>query len=667
MNKALTSLVALAAVLIGFIALNIVSTAMLRGARIDLTSGRLYSLSPGTRNIARSLEEPVRLTLYFSEKPADDLPQFKNHGRRVKEMLREYASASGGKIRFEVVDPEPFSKEEDDASAAGLVGVPTGRGAETLYFGLVGAGAADDRQVIAFFDPSKEEFLEYDLSRLVYLLSSPKKKTVGLMSWLPLDGGQPNPMMRQMPQPWQIHAQIAEYFDLRSVPTDAREIPSELDVLMVVHPKRVSERTQYAIDQFVLAGGRAIVFVDPLCDADVPPGVNPMQAMGIPKDSDLPRLLPAWGLELVPESLAADNQTAVRVNAGSQNSPRSVAYPIWMNAGSATGNLDPTDPVTGTLRSMLIPTAGVLRELPVEGLVVQPLIRTTGESMMVPVASVSFMPDPEKILRDFVATGDRMILAARVTGRARSAFPGGPPSEDHAAEGVGDAEPFEDPGGAIRTAEQSSGPRAGAPAAHLAESAGDISVVVVADCDLLTDRFWITEDRFLGQIVMGYRKFADNGDFVIGALDQLSGSSDLIGLRARGTSARPFELVNRIRREAEQQFLQKSDELQQRLRQTEAKISELQRQRGAEDAMSFILSPEQQAELDRFNKERAQIRAELREVRHQLSRDIEGLGARLKFINIAVMPAVVALVAVGLGVFRGRRRAADLRRVADRT
>ncbi|HRJ49533.1 MAG TPA: GldG family protein, partial [Phycisphaerales bacterium] len=427
MNKALTSLVALAAVLIAFIALNIVASATLRGARVDMTSGRLYTLSQGTRNIARSLEEPVRLTLYFSEKPADDLPQFKNHARRVKEMLREYAAVSGGKIRFEVVDPEPFSKAEDDASAAGLVGAPTGRGADTLYFGLVGSGAADDRQVIPFFDPGKEEFLEYDISRLVYLLSSPRKKKVGLMSWLPLDGGPPNPMMRQMPQPWQIHAQIAEYFDLQPVATDAARIPADIAVLMVVHPKRISERTQYAIDQFVLGGGRALIFVDPLCDADVPPGVNPMQAMGLPRDSDLPRLLPAWGLELVPESLAADNRTAVRVNAGSQNSPRSVAYPIWMNVGSATENFDASDPVTGTLRSMLIPTAGVLRPRTVEGLTVQPLIRTTGESMLVPVSSVSFMPDPEKILREFAASGERMILAARVTGKARSAFPDGPP------------------------------------------------------------------------------------------------------------------------------------------------------------------------------------------------------------------------------------------------
>ncbi len=691
MNKALTSLVALLAVAVAFVAINIVSSQTLRGARIDLTSNRLYTLSPGSGNIARSLQEPVKLTLYFSEKQANELPQYKNYGLRVKELLREYTAIAGGKIRLEIVDPEPFSTAEDAATGAGLVGVPTGRGNDRLYFGLVGTGSTDQQQVVPFFDPSKEEFLEYDVTRLIYLLSSPKKKTVGVMSWLPLDGGKPSPMMRQMPQPWQILTQMRELFEVKMVETTATEIPSDVSVLMVVHPKKISDAAQYAIDQYVLRGGHVLVFVDPLCDTDVPPGVNPMQAMGIPKDSGMPRLLAAWGVELTPEMVAADNRTSVRVNVGPQNNPKPVNYLIWMNVGSATGNLATADPVTGTLQSMLMASAGVLKKKDGATTTVQPLIHTTSESMLVPVASVSMMPDPEKLVREFVSGNAELTLAARISGKVKTAFPQGRPAAP-AAPAPG-AEPEEVPGGALERQEAAppvpapSNPApanpgesqpapsqpAPAPAAapadpnFLAESKGDINVIVVADCDMLSDRFWISEDRLFGQIPMGYRKISDNGDFVIGALDQLSGPSDLISLRARGSAARPFELVNKIRREAEQRFAQKADELQQRLRQTETKISELQKQRGPEDSSALILSPEQQAELDKFNKERLDIRGQLRAVQHQLSQDIDGLGTRLKFINIAVMPAAVALFAVGLGVYRQNRRTADRRKVADRT
>ncbi|MCC6427623.1 MAG: Gldg family protein [Phycisphaerales bacterium] len=648
MNKALTSLVALVAIAVAFIAINIISTQTMRGARIDLTSNRLFTLSEGTRRIAGKLDEQVKLTLYFSEKQANDAPQYKTYGLRVKELLREYAAMSGGKIKLEEVDPEPFSEAEDTAAQAGLIGLPTGRGNDRLYFGLVGSGTTDKQQVIAFFDPAKEEFLEYDLSRLVYLLSNPKKKTVGLMSWLPLEGGQPNPMQRQPAPPWQIYAQMKELFEVKTVGTDATAIPADVGVLMVVHPKQMSEQTQYAIDQFVLKGGKVLLFVDPLCDVDVPPGVNPMQAMGIPKNSDAPRLLGAWGLELAPEMVVADRRTAIRVNAGSQQQPKAVDYLIWMNVGSKTGNLNASDQVTATLQTMILPTAGALNQKSTAGLTVTPLIESTTESMLVPVANVSFMPDPEKLVREFVAGGVKKILATRVTGKAKSAFPEGKPQPAPADPNNPEApkpEPVADP-----------------MAGHVAESAEDIAVIVVTDCDMLNDRFWITEDRLFGQISMGYRKMSDNGDFVIGALDLLSGSNDLIGLRARGTAARPFELVEKIRHEAEEKFLQVSKDLEDKLRQTETKISELQKQRGVEDANSFILSPEQQAELEKFNKERTQIRKDLRDVQHQLSKDIEGLGTRLKIINIGVMPAAVALFAVGLGVYRRNRRTVERRR-----
>lgn len=663
MNKALTSLLALVAIAVAFIAINILSMHTMRGVRMDLTSDKLYTLSPGTHRIAKSLDEPVTLKLYFSEKQVDELPSFKTYGQRVKELLREYAAMSGGKIRLEMIDPEPFTQAEDDATAAGLVGAATGRGQDRLYFGIVGTGATDQQQVLPFLDPKNEQFLEYDLSRMIYLLSNPKKKSIGVMSWLPLDGGQPNPMMRQMPQPWQILVQLREYFNVRMVEPDAADIPSDIAVLMVVHPKQMSEQTQYAIDQFVLRGGRVLLFVDPLCDMDVPPGVNPMQAMGMPKNSDLPKLLSAWGVELIPEMVAGDRRTAVRVNVGSQNAPRAADYLIWMNVGAQTGNLSKTDQVTGNLQSMLLASAGVLRKKEGATTSIEPLIETTTESMLIPVANVSFMPDPDKLIRDFISTDAKQLLAARITGKVRTAFPGGRPpiAPPPVAPEGGEA-----PGGALLK-QDSAPPAADGPTldpAQLTESKDDVNIIVVTDCDMLADRFWITEDRFLGQIPMGYRKMSDNGDFVIGAVDQLSGSSDLLSLRARGLAARPFELVEKIRREANQRYQQSAQKLQDSLQQTETQIAELQRQRGEGASSDFILSPEQQAALEEFNKKRLDIRRELRDVQHQLSSDIEGLGTRIKFLNIAMMPAVVALVAVGLGVYRGRQRTIDRARSA---
>jgi ABC-type uncharacterized transport system involved in gliding motility auxiliary subunit len=672
MNKALTSFVALLAIAVAFIAVNILSTHTLRGTRLDLTSDKLFTLSPGTRSIAKSLDEPITLKLYFSEQAVNDLPQFKTYGLRVKELLREYVAMSGGKIRLELIDPEPFTQAEDDATAAGLVGVPTGRGEDRLYFGLVGAGTTDQQQVLPFLDPTKEQFLEYDISRMIYLLSNPKKKVVGVMSWLPLDGGQPNPMMRQMPQPWQILNQLREYFDVRMVETEIGDIPSDVSVLMIVHPKKMSEQAQYAVDQFVLRGGRVLLFVDPLCDVDVPPGVNPMQAMGLPRNSELSRLMTAWGVELTPDMVAGDRRTAIRVNAGSPNAPRAVDYMIWMNVGSKTENLSKTDQITGTLQSMIMASAGVLKKKEGATTSIEPLIETTTDSTLIPVASVSMMPDPEKLIRDFVSSDTKMLLAARVTGKVKTAFPEGRPAP---APPVPSPESQEAPGGALLKQDAPSpapqpatgtAPAATNDPAQLTESKQDINVIIITDCDMLADRFWITEERLFGQIPMGYRKMSDNGDFVIGALDQLSGSSDLLSLRARGLAARPFELVDKIRREAEQRYKQKVQDLQDTLTQTETKIAELQKQRGPADSSDLILSAEQQAELDKFNKERLTIRGELRSVQHQLSEDIEGLGTRIKFINIAVMPAVVALVAVGLGVYRRQQRTKDRASVAAR-
>ncbi len=629
------------AAFVAFVAVNMLAAAGLRSARLDLTDGRLYTLSTGSRNIAASLQEPIRFSLYYSEQQTADLPaQVTGYAQRVREVLAEYANASRGKIVVQYINPEPFSDAEDKAVAAGLLGLPAGpTGGQRFYFGLVATNSTDKQEVIPFFRPDREEFLEYELTRIVNLLSEAKRPTIGVMSWLPIQGGEFNPMTRQQPPPaWQVATLAREMFNLRTVPPTAAEIPRDINVLWIVHPKNPSEATLYAIDQFVLRGGRLLVFVDPNCEADIPPGVNPMQAMGLPKNSDLPRLFEKWGVELVPGSLAADRDAAIRVNAGGQGRSEPVDYVLWLSLGS--DNLNRQDAVTGQLRTLNIATAGILRRRDGAGTTFQPLVSTGPNAAIIGADRVSFMPDPRALLADYKSGGSPLVIAARITGKVRSAFDG-PPAPAPAASP--DQPPPAPPAGP-----------------HIAESAEPANIIIVADCDMLQDRFWIEEQR-LGQIVLGLNKFADNGDLAIGALDNLSGSSDLISVRSRGTFQRPFNRVNQLRREAEQRYLATELALQNKLRETQTKIDELQRSRtdAQSTANSVILTPEQQAEIEKFRAEQVQTRKQLRDVQHQLNKDIEGLGRTVKLVNIWMMPALVGLAAVGLGAWRARRRRQD--------
>ncbi|MBX3402049.1 MAG: Gldg family protein [Phycisphaeraceae bacterium] len=626
-GASIISVGAFVAALVAFIAVNVLAGSGLTRARIDLTEGRLYTLSAGSRAIAANVPEPVRLTLYLSEGRADIPPQIATYAQRVREVLAEYARASGGRVVVEVVNPEPFSDAEDRAVAAGLAGIPTGRGQERIYFGLVGTNTVDRQEVVPFLRPEREPFLEYELTRMIYLLGEPERRAIGLMSWLPVDGGPPNPMTGQPGAPaLQVVRQAREMFDIRAIERDATQIPTDIQVLWIVHPKGVGEPTQYAIDQFVMRGGRVLLFVDPLCDADVPPGVNPMQAMNLPKNSDLPRLLQRWGVELVPSMISTDRDAALRVNVGGQGRPEPVDYIAWMNL--AESNIDRADAVTGGLRSLIVPTAGALRAVPGATTDLAPLAQTGPNSALIAVEKFSFFPDPKALLAEFKPRGERLTIAARVTGPAHSAF-------DDPPEGVNSA-------------------------AHLQQSAGPINLIIFADCDMLQDRFWVQEER-IGPIVLGLNKMADNGDFVIAALDNLTGSSDLMAVRARGTFRRPFDRVDRLRREAEQRYQSREQELQARLRETEQKINELQRARpdSQNPGGMVLLTPEQQAEIEKFRAEQVATRQDLRAVQHQLVKDIEGLGRSIKFINIGLMPILVGVAALALGAWRARRRRAD--------
>ena len=619
-----------------FLFVNLIGNATLAGARLDLTREGLYTLSAGSRSLAAGLQEPVTLKLYYSARQAADIPTLKTYADRVQGLLREFASASGGKIQFQLVEPEPFSETEDEAVAAGLQGAMLKSG-ETIYFGLVATGSTDERSVVPFLDPERETSLEYDVARMIYKLGRPDKPVVALVSGLPLEGepALPFPGGSGEQPPWVVYEQLKEVFDVKPVELTAQALPEDTDLLLVVHPKGISESLQYAIDQYVLRGGHALVFVDPHCERDLPPRdpSNPMAQFQAERASNLDKLFRAWGFQMPEDTVVGDRELAVRVQSGARNQPKEVDYILWLGLGRE--QVDKDDVVTADLGKMILASAGHLE--PLEGATTQfqPLLRSTDQAMLVEQAKIQFMPDPERLLAEYQPGGRVLTLAARVRGPCQSAFPDGPPQPAPPADG---SEPPPPP-----------------PAtAGLTESVQPIEVMVVADADLLGDDLWVQMQNFLGQRMA--IPIASNGDFVIHALDNLSGSNELISLRNRASFDRPFERIESIRKDAEQRLLAREQALQDELNQTERNLTQLQSKK--DDKSSLILSPEQKAEIDRFQEQRVATRKALRDVQHDMNKDIDRLEAWIKAVNIGAVPLLVGALAVGLGLRAGRRRSA---------
>ena len=573
-----------------FAGLNVFVSNFFTDTRLDLTHAGTYTLSAGTRAIISKLPEPVTLRFYFSRKNSAKYPGTAAYAKRVRDLLGEYASLSHGKIVLEDVDPEPFTPEEDEANAAGIRAVPT-TGGNTLYLGLVGTSSIDEKEAIPYLAAEREAYLEYDLTSLLYQLSHPEKPKLAVLSSLPLTNAPATPG-----QPMTIFAQLQHDYAITMLQPDFAAIPAGTNLMLIAHPENVGAVQLRQIEMFVLHGGKALIFVDPLSEL-----VRHENNPDAPPSSDLTPLLKGWGVDYSPQKVVLDRHLSQRIRTGEQG--QSVAYPLWLHL--TPENFAPRDPVTASLQSLNLASVGSLT--PVKGATThfEPLISSSNEAALADRNTVMAGLDEPASLQMGMPTNTRYTIAARITGTA--VFPG-----------VGQ---------------------------------GNINVIVVADTDIFDDRFWLSSDG------PAATPFADNEGLVLGAVENLSGSDDLISLRMRGDTERPFTVVRAMQADAELKYRETVTNLQGRLTASQQEIAQLQQ--GGSDS-GIALTPAQNAEIERVRREIAGTRAVLRDVQRQLRADIDRLGTILAFINILLMPLLVVVFAIWFGI-RRRNRARGIR------
>lgn len=605
MNRNLISGLGLALLAMAFLMVTLLNNLWFSGVRVDLTENKLFTLAAGTREIVQQIDEPINLYFFFSEKASEDLTTLRAYANRVRELLQEYALLAPGKINLQFIDPEPFSDAEDRAAAFGLQGVPVNNAGDELYFGLAATNALDDQQVIGFFQPDKEAFLEYEISKLIQNLLVQKKPKVGLLSTLKVQGDMDMNTFQTTPA-WVVIDQIDQASELQTITPGAESLPADLDLLVLIQPRGLAESLLSSIDQFALSGGHVLVFVDPLAETDQSQ-VNPMMGIsGAETTIDFP-LLAGWGVQLRKDVVLGDSQQALTVSGVDGQPVRHLSI-----LGLQAQNFNIEDVTLSSLETINVSTAGILDVLDQRSTQVDVLMASSEYAMPIERLRLKMLGDPSELLPDFKATGQFYPVAVRITGSASSQY-------------------------TLPLGGESSVP-----------SPNNLNVIVVADTDILSDRLWVQLQDFFGQRIV--TPWANNGDFVTNAVDNLTGSSALISIRSRGRFTRPFDVVQDLRREAEASYLNSANDLQSQLAEAERQLGELESSRDEQNLMS--LSPEQEATLVRFQQEKLRIRKALRNVRHQLDKDIEMLGSTLKFMNIVLMPLLLIFVLLVLKYLR---------------
>jgi ABC-type uncharacterized transport system involved in gliding motility auxiliary subunit len=601
--------------------------------RMDLTEDKLYTLSQGTRTILNKLDTPIVIRFYCT-KSASSMPiMLKTYAQRAEDLLDEMRKNSKGNIEIKKFDPQPDSDAEDSANLDGVEGqmLPTG---DKIYLG-VALSCLDSKTAIGFLAPEREKLLEYDLARAISQVAHPEKPVIGIMSALPVFGEPMNPMMAQMgrrgQEPWVFISELKKDFNVKQVEMTVDKIDDDIKVLMVIYPKDITEKTEYALDQFVLRGGKLIGFVDSLSLADTRSNnpMNPMQR-NINSGASLDKLFKAWGVEFDKNKVAADLRYVTKLNRGDG---RVESNPAFLSLSQQA--MDTNDVVTSQIDSMIVPFPGSFSGTVADGLKKTVLLKTTTDSQLVEKMMAQY--SGEQLSKDFVSSGKEMALAIRLTGKFKTAFPDGKP-KDASPDDKKDDKPKTEP----------------VNEAGLKESKSEGVVVLLADSDFLYDQWSVQVANFLGQRIV--QLMNGNLPFVQNLVEQMAGDSNLISVRSRATMARPFTVVRDMEKEAEKRFQSKIRELEKRKEDAQRSLNELQSKK--EGNQRYILSDEQQKEIQKFREQQASINKELKQERKNLRRDIYSLQTNLKIINIAGMPIIVAFSGIALAIIKRKRTAA---------
>ena len=617
-DKRRSTLIATAGILVALVAVNTAAWFLVRGVRVDVTEERLYSLSPGVREIMAKLPEPVRLDFYWTREQGADVPQIRSYAQRVEEFLEELAQASGGKVELRVIDPEPFSETEDMARAAGISPRTLDTTGRVLMLGLAVKGPTDKVESIPFLSPDQEPFLEYEIARRIVSVGRDSRATVAVLSTLPdTKPFDPRNPMQQGGGKYIIWQQLEQLFEVKRIDPAAPSIPQDAGVLLVIQPRELGGDALKAIDAWAVAGKPLIVLADPWCEADPAAKSMDFGSTGAGSTYDLGPLLAQWGVDIDKQNAVADRGFATRIMYRSQGGQvMEMAHPAWLSMNKEGFAKD--DPVTAQLASLNLKGAGAVATLPGARTTVTTVFSSTKDVQMIQTLKLGFFGEVDRLVRDFKPLGAPVAIGVRIAGEIESAYPG--------ADG--------------------------------ARAKGAANILLVADADLLDDANWVGADPQTGEL----RTIGDNGAFVVAALEQATGDRLLSGLRSRGGYARPFDRVDAMRKDAEQRYLTREQELQDQIKKGEMRINELQRERGAAaagavDANGFlVLTPEQAEELKKLEQASKDARRELREVQRSLRTEIERTGTRLMVLNVILWPLAVATLATGWISLRYRRQ-----------
>ena len=609
-----------------FLFFNIIMFKVLVNKKIDLTTDKLYTVSENTKSIIKNLSEPINIKLFFSNSLSKELSQIRDYEKRVRELLMSYKKISNKNITIEIIDPRPFTDQEDLANVYGIQGLQLNEEGERFYFGAVFSNSVDDTTVIPFFELDREQFLEYDLTKTIYNLANTTKPNIGLISGLPLVGRVNNSQGNaQYERPFFIYQTLSEFFNVIDLSLEVSEIPQNVDQLLIVHPKNLSDVTLYAIDQFVMTGKGVTIFTDPFSEFD-----NNLSKPESEKDfsnSNLSRLFTSWGFDMKPGMVIGDIVNGRKVSLGPSNDQKIVTYVLWLAIQQDL--LSNTDIITSNLDYIFLKSAGSIENLNTNSsLAIEPLISTSKESMLIERYKMQFRADPEQLLKDFKSQDKSYIIGARIKGELESAFT------------------MED----IKTIELNT-------KQHI-NNIKDANIILFADTDLLSDNTWISEQDLFGR--NSITPIADNGRMVVNSIESMSGGRNLIGLRGRGSSNRPFLVIEDLQKKAELSFREKQISLQNELQGTEDKLKEIQ--------SNQLDSPEsktseQNKAIEEFQRKILSIRKQLRDVQRQLNADIERLENNIKVLNIWTMPLIVIILYFFIKVFTEKRRKEFYRKI----